>query len=259
MKRVITRWSLTLVIIIFIGTLFGCSQKNNPISQDKIYTNVGFIDNIISESGKNFIQIGIHGGNLKLEVKDEDTFNLLEEGGFYKFAFNEESVLLSIDKDNYIETLVKNSMEEGLIPGEDNPIEKRISSSDKISTEGLTLLDFYEFDITGDGSQETISMYVDAEEGPDGEIYWDDGQDWLFLVEGQEEDYILFQDYLQIASLQFYIYTVDDDFYITTIQSGTANLEVTEYQYHPESSEFISTLKHGTRGNVNMLHSSQGY
>ena len=102
-------------------------------------------------------------------------------------------------------------------------------------------------------------MYVDAEQGPDGEIYWDDGQDWLLLVEGQDQDYVLFDNYVQIGSIRFHIYTVDEDFYITTIHSGTANLDIREYKFNPESEEFVWTLKHGATGNVNMMHSTYGY
>ena len=105
--------------------------------------------------------------------------------------------------------------------------------------------------------EETIAMYVNAGQGSDGEIYWDDGQNWLFLVEGSEQDYILFDDYVQLGTIKFHIYTTDDDFYITTIQSGTANLDIVEYRFDRDSGKFVSTLLHGTKGNVNMLHSTK--
>lgn len=255
MKKIIKKLSLTSVIILLLIGSFGCNGASEPDSKVEVYTNIGFLDDMLMENQKNYVEIGINGGSLKLEVEDKNTFDNLEKGGFYKFAFNEDNILLSIEKDNYIESLVKNSMEEGITPNR----EVYISPTDKISTEALALLDSYEYDITGDGVEEVISMYVNAEQGSDGEIYWDDGQDWLFLVQGQEEDYILFNDYVQIGTINFHIYELDDDLYITTIQSGTANLDITEYKFDRDSKEFISTLKYGTQGNVNMLHSSYGY
>lgn len=254
MKSLIKKLSLGLIIIMILGVAFGCIQDKEPKSKVKIYTNVGFIDNTITDDGKNYVGIGVDDRSLKLEVSDNNIFNNIEENEFYKFAYDDNNVLLSIEKDIYLEDLVKRSMEE------DNDTESttHIKPTDKQPTEDLTLLDSYSFDITGDGFEETISMYVDAEQVANGEIYWDDGQKWLFVVEGKEEDYILFHDFIQIGSLDYHIYTEDDDFYITTVQSGTANLDIVEYKFDPSSNTFISSFKYLTTGNVNMLHSTYG-
>lgn len=134
-----------------------------------------------------------------------------------------------------------------------------IEVTDKVDITGLSLLDSYKIDINGDGNEEIIAMYVNAEQGPDGEIYWDDGQNWLFLVQDTDKDYVLFSDYVQLGSIKFHIYTSDDDFKITTIQTSTASLKLTEYSFHKESNSFVSNVKFETSGNVNMLHSSYGY
>lgn len=230
---------------------FGCGQDEQAQYKVKIFTNVGFVSDMVQEDGKDYIEVGVNGANLKLQVEDKTIFDGLEEREFYKFAYDENNVLLSIETDRYIEELVKKSMEQG--------ITSHIPATGKVITQGLTLLDSYEFDINGDGVEETIAMYVNAEQGSDGEIYWDDGQNWLFLVEGNEQDYVLFDDYVQLGTIKFHIYTTDDDFYITTIQSGTANLDIVEYRFDRDSGKFVSTLLHGTKGNVNMLHSTYGY
>lgn len=255
MKSLIKKLSLGLTIIMILGVAFGCNQDKGPKSKVDVYTNVGFIDDIITDDGKNYIEIGVNANSLRLEVLDNNVFNNIEENEFYKFAYDENNILLSIEKDIYLEDLVKQSMKE------DNDPEgtTHIQTTDKQATEDLVLLDSYSFDINDDGFEETISIYVDAEKGANGEVYWDDGQKWLFLVEGRNEDYVLFDDFIQIGSLNYHIYTEDDDFYITTIQSGTANLDIVEYKFDPDSNGFISTSKYGTTGNVNMLHSTSGY
>ena len=254
----IKKLSLGLIVVMILVLSFGCGQKEQDQTKITVHTNLGFVSKLSQEDGKNYVEFSFNGddGNLKLQVDDIDIFNDIEEDEFYRFAFNGyHDLLLSLDKDNYIKSLVLKSMEEGIEPSDSEPI----SLSEKTSTEGLVLLDSYDFDINGDGIEETIAMYVNAEQSSNGEIYWDDGQDWLFLVEGKEEDYVLFNDYVQLGTIKFHIYTEDDDFYITTVQSGTANLDIVEYRFDPESKQFISSLLHGTRGNVNMLHSCYGY
>lgn len=137
---------------------------------------------------------------------------------------------------------------------------KTINSTDKTSKENLSILDSYIIDINDDGSEEKIAMYVDAEIGPDGEIAWDDGQNWLFVVEGQDKEYILFDDYVQIGSIQFHIYDIQDDgFYITTTKSTTAGLTMTEYKFNKQESSFEAKEIYSTTGNVIMLYNSYGY
>ena len=250
MKK-IRHLSLGLIIITILVLSFGCGQKEIVQSKVDIFADLGFVANIIEEDSKNYVEISVSGGILKLEVEDNELLDGLEKLAFYKFSYDENNVLLSIASDKYIEDLVRKSMKEGIMP--------HVHPTSKISTDGLVLLDSYDYDITGDGFEETIGMYVNAEQGSDGEIYWDDGQDWLFVVKGQEQDYVLFDGYIQLGTLKFHMYTIDDDFFITTVQSGTANLDIVEHIYVKSSDEFLSTLKHGTTGNVNMIHSSYGY
>ncbi|MGO1819180.1 MAG: hypothetical protein ACTH0S_05800 [Senegalia sp. (in: firmicutes)] len=61
---------------------------------------------------------------------------------------------------------------------------------------------------------------------------------------------------LQLASMDFFIYTIDDDFYISTLNSGTANLTLTEYKYNKENQTFEKRIKSDTKGNVNMIYKS---
>jgi hypothetical protein len=134
-----------------------------------------------------------------------------------------------------------------------------IEGTDKVDVANLTLLDSYIFDFDGDGTDETISLYTAAEKDTNGEIMWDDGQNWNLLVEDTDQDFVLFNDYVQLGTIKFYVYTSDDNFYITTVQTGTASLKFTEYSFDKESKNFISNVRFETTGNVNMLHNSNGY
>lgn len=144
-------------------------------------------------------------------------------------------------------------------PSEEETNSVIIESTDKVSTEGLSLLDSYEFDVDGNGDEEIISLYTTAEKDENGEVIWDDGQNWKLLVEGADKDYILFDDYVQLGNIKFYAYTSDDDFYLTTIQTGTANLKLTEYHFDKQDNNFRSTVRFEATNNVNMLYSSDSY
>lgn len=142
---------------------------------------------------------------------------------------------------------------------EEKPDSIVIEATNKVNTDGLSLLDSYEFDIDGNDNDEIISLYTTAEKDANGEIIWDDGQNWKLLVEGIDKDYILFDDYVQLGSIKFYAYTSQDSFYITTIQTGTADLKLTEYNFDKQDNNFISKVKFEAVNNVNMLYSSDNY
>lgn len=138
-------------------------------------------------------------------------------------------------------------------------VSKEILPTEKVDVSNLTLLDEYYFDFDNDGEEERIAMYTAAGRAEDGEIAWDDGQNWLFIVQDTDKDYVLFDDYVQLGSIDFYVYTIEDDFYIDTLQVGTANLTLKSYHYNRDKGNFMMTVPYTTTGNVNMIKTSYGY
>lgn len=128
---------------------------------------------------------------------------------------------------------------------------------DSISTEELTLLDAYEYDFDDDGELESIELYTRAEKDEKGEIMWDDGQEWLLLVRDGEQKYILFNQYVQLGKIQYWVYTAgkDNDFHITTIQPGSASLLLTEYTFDKDKQAFKKKEIFNPE-NVNLLYNN---
>lgn len=252
---------LFLLTIVVVALSFGCTPTDNVPNdkntdntmEEQLYMELGFLDEKYITDDKQFIKIGANGKTLELEILDNDLFDNLEILEYYMVSYNEENVVKSIETNEFIKKLVVNSMEQGIDPNDKTVI----SQSEKFDTEHLTLLDSYIIDIDEDGEEENITMYTRAEKDKNGNIMWDDGQDWMVLVEGKDKDYILFNDYVQLGTIQLFIYTIDNDFYIATIQTGTANLKMTEYKFNRESKEFEATVNFNTSGNVNMLHSTK--
>lgn len=145
-------------------------------------------------------------------------------------------------------------------PTDDGPIEEDLDKEEtiivpkeKVDVTGLTLLDEYDFDFDKDGYDENIAMYTAAGRDSNGVIAWDDGQNWLFAVHDTDKDYVLIDEYVQLGTIDFFVFTVDDDFYIATVSARTASLDLITYKYDRENDSFIKTVPFNARGNVNML------
>lgn len=251
--------SFSLLVVLLLGLSFGCSPTDDVEDEvenvagldEDIFMESGFLDSKYIEDGKELILIETNEEMLELEIKDNELFDELEPFDYYMVSYNDEKIVRSIKSNEFIKNLILESEE---VTEDEDPI--IISKDEKYDTEGLTLLDSFIVDINDNGEDETISMYTSAEKGPDGEVMWDDGQDWTILVQAEDGDYVLFDEYVQIGSLDFFVYTIEEDFYITTIQAGTANLDMVEYKFNRGREEFEASVEFTTEGNVIMLHQS---
>lgn len=261
MKRKFKVVSFTLLIILVLALSFACTPINdlgsNPdidkTLDQKISMALGFLSDKYIKDNNHFIEISANNKNLELEILDNDLFDSLKSDEYYMVSYNEKNIVTSIESNEYIKDLVVSSMEED--DSSESPV--IVSKEEKFDTSNLTLLDAYIVDINNNGEDETIAMYTRAEKNSDGEMNWDDGQDWLVLVQGKDNDYILFNDYVQLGTIQLFVYSIEDDFYITTIHSGSANLSIKEYRFNYETEEFEASVRFTLKGNVNMMHNTK--
>lgn len=121
----------------------------------------------------------------------------------------------------------------------------------------LTLLDEYEIDLEGDGQMENVQMYTAAQKDPSGNIMWDDGQNWLLTVRGEDREYVLFEGYVQLGEIKYWAYTAGSDskLHITTLQPGSASLQLMDFAYDSDKDGFEGTEIFNPE-NVNLMHSS---
>lgn len=243
MRNLIKKSLLISVFIIVISIPFGCTPKENS-AEDKLSIDSGYLSEINTENEKNYITITTNEESLKLEVVDKKLVSSLTINEYYMVAFNQDNIVKSIDVKPFIGHVVSNYMESENIT---------IKPTDKVDYSDLTLLDSMNIDFDEDGTEESIELYTVAERY-NGEIAWDDGQNWILVVKDTDKDYVLFEDYVQLGGISFYAYFEDKNFIITTIQSGTANLKLTEYRFDKNSNSFISRISFTTHGDVNMFH-----
>jgi len=90
-----------------------------------------------------------------------------------------------------------------LVPKKDTV---EIIQSEKTNiTKGFTLLERMYADVDSDGKDESIELYTSAQKGPNELMGWDDGQQWILLIRDDEKIFPLFEDYIQLGQLEFYV------------------------------------------------------
>lgn len=116
-----------------------------------------------------------------------------------------------------------------------------------------SVVDTYTGDVTGGGEEDTVTVYTSAE-SYDGEILWDDSQNWIVEIYDGEGYYTLLTQ--NISGGNVYINIIEDaqkETVISVVVSSTANFTVKQYAY--TTSGFVETTVCDTRA-VNMKHSS---
>lgn len=126
----------------------------------------------------------------------------------------------------------------------------------KNTKDTLTLLDHTNIDMDKNGQEESIELYTAAQKDSTGEIAWDDGQRWLLTVIDGNNEYILFDNYVQLGNLNYWVYTSDQNtVHITTIQNCNAEFIVTDYIFDSNKKRFERSVPFRPR-NINMLYYS---
>lgn len=117
----------------------------------------------------------------------------------------------------------------------------------KLSTNGLTMFNKTVVDIDGDGRLDQIESYTSAKRMPDGTMAWDDGQKWVLSVTCNNQQYILFDDYVQLAELKFFAYVDSGSFHIAILQEGQF-LTVSDYYFDEKKKIFVGSKKFSMDG-----------
>lgn len=126
----------------------------------------------------------------------------------------------------------------------------------KKTKDTLTLLDHTNIDLDKDGQEETIELYTAAEKDSKGEIAWDDGQRWLLTVVDSNAEFVLFDNYVQLGELNYWLYTSEENtLHITTIQNCDAEFIVSDYIFDSHNKRFEKNVLVNPPS-VNMLHHS---
>lgn len=261
-------FAIVVVLVILIAFVILRNISENRASEKLIS---GLVINKENSNKKNQIIIETFGEkesekqNIIFTVKDKALWDRIEVGSYYFISYYEEvkrdkkeRIIDKVEKNkvfgkaynNYlvreeekeVEKLQLKEKEEVKKEKNDEGKDKHIAifpSTDKISTEGLTLLDSVNVDLNKDGKEEVIELYTTAQRDPNGEVLWDDGQKWFLIVKDEDKEYVLFDEYIQLGVLDYWIFTSEDNCYIVTLQTGSAVYKLSEYFYDNDKEAFI--------------------
>jgi len=95
------------------------------------------------------------------------------------------------------------------------------------------LVEETEADIDGDNILEMVQLYVDAE-FIEGDYAWDDGQRWFLQIKDGDRAYVLYDDYLQLGTLEAKVYEnlTTNTYHVTVTMVSGAGFEIKDYYYN---------------------------
>lgn len=245
MKKYSKNILFLLLIIILSMSIIAC--ENGDVDYTNIKGSMGLLEDLVEKDDalETIFKLP-NGETLKLSAA-EDFLESLTIGEHYTFAYKEDiHQIIAFDYIEVKETETDDNLDDN---SKSIPI-----TNGKVDVEELTLVDTVETVVTNSDREDIINLYTSAELDESGELMLDDGQTWKLIVHTPDGDFVLFDEYVQGSPLDLYVFTEDEDFRIVTIQSGTANLTLTEYQYDSASKTFKSTIGYNAMNNINMIY-----
>ena len=94
-----------------------------------------------------------------------------------------------------------------------------------------TLFKKVSLDIDKDGTDEEIELHVNVGKSDDGLYAWDDGQNWLLVVKDDDKTYPLFDNYVQLGSIDFTIAIYDSMPAILLLKAQHGDRVVQKFTY----------------------------
>lgn len=209
---------LTGILLIIISMLLfsGCSENLDELREQN-----DDLNEVIEDMTDELNNLTDKAASLVIEA--EDNWNLLQECIAERQEENKESVIIT-------------AAEDPVVSGE------------------WTLIESTEYDITGDGNQETISLFTTAVKDEAGNMMWDDGQFFLATVKESGKTFTLFNEYVQIGRVYFTVFTGEDAGVIVTI-STYAGIKLDKFIYIKKDDSFIGNTMYST-GDINVIHST---
>ncbi|MTI85618.1 MAG: hypothetical protein FH756_17410 [Firmicutes bacterium] len=112
-----------------------------------------------------------------------------------------------------------------------------IQPEQTVAIKDYTLLERMYVDVDSDSKVENIELYTSANTHHGNRIGWDDGQKWLLLVKNNNKIYPLYDNYLQLGQLEFYVTSFNNS---KTVSPDSTDLE--RHIYVIEASHTIKML-----------------
>lgn len=138
---------------------------------------------------------------------------------------------ITIERDSLLKTIEEERASHEIATNQQISDDNSMITAKDIEQYPQTLYKKITLDIDGDGEEEEIELYVNAGKMDNGQFAWDDGQNWLLVVKDGEETYPLFDDYVQLGSIDFGTTTFDGKPGIVMLKTQHADKIVQQFTY----------------------------
>lgn len=135
------------------------------------------------------------------------------------------------------------------------------AAGDSIDTDGMTKLREFSFDLDLDNVEEKIELYTAAERNEKGEMMWDDGQNWILVVNDGEKAYPLLSQYVQLGSVYFTVSNSGEGQIpdINVIVDTDSSFRMMSYVFDKENNGYNQELLYESKDNNWSYSSIPGY
>lgn len=150
-----------------------------------------------------------------------------------------------MDKNSDVEKAIseKETMKEGSEP--EMTGRTVVKTDESAAKEGWTLIKSYEGSLTDSETSSVVSVYTSAQT-EDGEIIWDDSQQWAVEVYDKNGGYYVLMDkYISNGSVYFEVTETDGKTSINVFQSTGAGMEIKQYTYSGSGFKEITLYSSG--------------
>ncbi|MEH7345636.1 hypothetical protein V7122_17465 [Bacillus sp. JJ1532] len=141
----------------------------------------------------------------RLSIENEDLKNTVEEQKEALEVNNDYSIILAKDIEKYPQSLYKETT----------------------------------LDIDQDGEEEIIELYVNARKMENGLFAWDDGETWLLVVKDGEKTYPLFDNFVQLGSVDISTTTFDRKPGIVMLETWHSDIFIHKFIFDHEAKGFV--------------------
>lgn len=100
----------------------------------------------------------------------------------------------------------------------------QITPTDQIHVESMTLLEQVEYTLVPDAEHASVELYTSALIADDGQMGWDSGDQWTLLVRQGEQEFLLYDEYVQYGEVQFWISSLNTN--------GTESPNIEDLDHH---------------------------
>ena len=172
---------------------------------------------------------------------------------------NEKIEQLSLEKDALLNTVEEERKALELAMNQQLNNDYSMILAEDIGKYPQTLYKTTTVDIDGDGEEEAIELYVNAGKMENGLFAWDDGQNWLLIVKDGEKTYPLFDDFVQLGSIDFSTTTFDKKPRIVMIKAQHSDRTVQIFTYDKDEKGYLKETFYKKENTNNHYNKAASY